>query len=186
MAEEKVTQAAEEAVETAEKASPEKKTEKKPAAKKLAAEKKADEPKAEKKPAASKASAKKADAEDEAEVKKPAVKKVSAGKAGAGDKAEDKKTEKKPAEKKAPSRKATGKTVVIKSEAKAKKQDKAPAKGQVKITLRRALAGRTKAQIAVAESLGLRRVGDVTIQPDNAATTGKIKKIVFLLDIAQA
>lgn len=159
MAEEKVTQAAEEAVETAEKASPEK-TEKKPAAKKAAA------PKAEKKPAAKKAT-------DKAE-KKPAAKK------------DEPKAEEKAAEKKAPAKKATGKTVTIKSEAKAKKQDKAPEKGQVKITLRRGLSGRTKAQIAVAASLGLRRVGDVTFQPDNAATTGKINKIVFLLDVAKA
>lgn len=163
MAEEKVTQAAEEAVETAEKASPEK-TEKKPAAAK--------------KPAVKKAAA----AEDKAE-KKPAAKKAAPKKDEP--KAEEK-VEKKPAEKKAPAKKATGKTVVIKSEAKAKKQDKAPEKGQVKITLRRGLSGRTKAQIAVAASLGLRRVGDVTFQPDNAATTGKINKIVFLLDVAKA
>ncbi|MDL2219644.1 50S ribosomal protein L30 [Ruminococcaceae bacterium OttesenSCG-928-O06] len=56
----------------------------------------------------------------------------------------------------------------------------------MKVTLKKALVGRNKKQVAVAASLGLRRVGDVTIQPDNAPTAGKIAKIAFLLDVEKA
>ena len=45
-----------------------------------------------------------------------------------------------------------------------------------KIKLIRGFQGRKDDQIATAHSLGLRKIGDVTIQPDNAATKGKIKK----------
>ena len=41
-------------------------------------------------------------------------------------------------------------------------------------------------QIATAEALGLKKPGDVTVQPDNAATQGKIKKIGFLLSVTEA
>ncbi|MDL2324997.1 50S ribosomal protein L30 [Ruminococcaceae bacterium OttesenSCG-928-A16] len=60
------------------------------------------------------------------------------------------------------------------------------AAGTIKITLKKALTGRKANQIAVAASLGLKRVGDVTIQPDNAATNGKIAKISFLLAVSKA
>ena len=49
------------------------------------------------------------------------------------------------------------------------------------IKLVRSLIGRKKDQIATAESLGLRKVGDTTVQPDNAQTEGKIKKISHLV-----
>ncbi|MDL2294524.1 mitochondrial large ribosomal subunit protein uL30m [Ruminococcaceae bacterium OttesenSCG-928-D13] len=52
--------------------------------------------------------------------------------------------------------------------------------------MKRGMAGRTKAQIAVAESLGLRRVGDVSFQPDNGPTAGKIAKVGFLLDVQKS
>ena len=39
-----------------------------------------------------------------------------------------------------------------------------------KITLTKSLIGRKKDQIATALSLGLKKVGDVTVQPDNAQT----------------
>ena len=41
-----------------------------------------------------------------------------------------------------------------------------------KITLTKSLIGRKKDQIATALSLGLKKVGDVTVQPDNAQTNG--------------
>ena len=55
----------------------------------------------------------------------------------------------------------------------------------VKIKLTRSLIGCKKDQIATAHSLGLRKIGNVTIQPDNAQTQGKIKKIVHLVTIVE-
>lgn len=56
----------------------------------------------------------------------------------------------------------------------------------IKITLKKSLIGCKKDQIATAASLGLRKIGDVTVQPDNAQTMGKINKIGFLLDVTEA
>ncbi|MCC8196675.1 MAG: 50S ribosomal protein L30 [Oscillospiraceae bacterium] len=56
----------------------------------------------------------------------------------------------------------------------------------VKIELVKSLNGRLKDQIATANSLGLRKIGDVTIQPDNAQTQGKINKIVHLIKVTEA
>lgn len=53
------------------------------------------------------------------------------------------------------------------------------------VKLVKGLAGKKKDQIAIAESLGLRRVGDVTEQPDNAATKGKIFKISHLVEVVE-
>ena len=50
------------------------------------------------------------------------------------------------------------------------------------IKLVKSLIGRKKDQIATAQSLGLKKVGDVTTQPDNEQTNGKIKKIIHLVD----
>ena len=55
----------------------------------------------------------------------------------------------------------------------------------LKVKLVKGLAGKKKDQIAVAASLGLRRVGDVTVQPDNAATKGKIFKIYHLVEVTE-
>jgi large subunit ribosomal protein L30 len=55
-----------------------------------------------------------------------------------------------------------------------------------KITLVKSLIGRKKDQIATAQSLGLKKVGDVKVQPDNAQTEGKIKKIVHLIKVEEA
>ena len=41
-------------------------------------------------------------------------------------------------------------------------------------------------QIATANSLGLKKIGDNTIQPDNAATRGKIAKISHLVAVTEA
>ena len=56
----------------------------------------------------------------------------------------------------------------------------------IKIKLVKSLNGCLKDQIATAEALGLRKIGNETIQPDNAATRGKIKKIVHLVAWTEA
>jgi large subunit ribosomal protein L30 len=56
----------------------------------------------------------------------------------------------------------------------------------VKIELVKSLNGRLKDQIATANALGLRKIGDVTVQPDNAQTKGKINKIVHLIKVTEA
>jgi large subunit ribosomal protein L30 len=55
-----------------------------------------------------------------------------------------------------------------------------------KIKLTKSLIGRKKDQIATAESLGLRKIGDATVQPDNAQTNGKINKISHLVEVTEA
>jgi len=54
-----------------------------------------------------------------------------------------------------------------------------------KIKLVRSLIGVKKDQIATAHSLGLRKIGDSVSQPDNAATKGKVAKIVHLIEVKQ-
>ena len=56
----------------------------------------------------------------------------------------------------------------------------------VKITLKKSLIGSKKDQIATAHSLGLRKIGNVTVQPNNAQTQGKIQKIVHLVSVEEA
>ena len=56
----------------------------------------------------------------------------------------------------------------------------------VKITLKKSLIGSKKDQIATAQSLGLRKIGDVTTQPDNPQTQGKVAKIIHLIEVSQA
>ena len=53
--------------------------------------------------------------------------------------------------------------------------------GKIKITLVKSLNGRLEKQIATAHSLGLRRIGQSTEQPDNDQTKGKLHKIGFLV-----
>ena len=47
----------------------------------------------------------------------------------------------------------------------------------VKITLKKSLAGRHAKHIATANALGLRRIGDVSVQPENPQTMGKVAQI---------
>ena len=56
----------------------------------------------------------------------------------------------------------------------------------VKVTLVKSFLGRKDDQIATTLSLGLRKLGDITVQPDNAATQGKIKKISHLVKVEEA
>ena len=95
--------------------------------------------------------------------KKPAAKKAADG-------------EKKPAAKKASAKKAPAKKAAAK---------KAEVE-LVKIELIHSLNGKVVAQKATAESLGLKRIGDTTVQPNNAATQGKINKIMHLIAVAKA
>ena len=53
------------------------------------------------------------------------------------------------------------------------------------ITLKKSLIGSKKDQIATAASLGLKKIGDVTTQQDNAATQGKIRKISHLIEVTE-
>ena len=53
------------------------------------------------------------------------------------------------------------------------------------IKLVKSLNGRLTKHKATAEALGLRRIGDVTVQPDNAATRGKIASIGYLLQVTE-
>ena len=57
---------------------------------------------------------------------------------------------------------------------------------QLKIKLVKSLVGRKDDQIATAESLGLRKIGNETVQPDNAATRGKIATISYLVAVEDA
>ena len=55
----------------------------------------------------------------------------------------------------------------------------------VTIKLVKSLNGRIAKHKATAEALGLRKIGDVTVQPDNAATRGKIASIGYLLQVTE-
>ncbi len=56
----------------------------------------------------------------------------------------------------------------------------------IKIKLVKSLVGTKDDQIATAEALGLHKIGNETIQPDNAATRGKINKISHLVAWTEA
>jgi len=53
----------------------------------------------------------------------------------------------------------------------------------LKVKLVKSTIGSKKDQIATAEALGLYKVGDERIQPDNAQTKGKINKISHLVEV---
>lgn len=63
---------------------------------------------------------------------------------------------------------------------------KAKKEGLIKVKLVRSLVGSKKDQTATAYSLGLRRIGDESVQPDNEATKGKVNKISHLISVAPA
>ena len=56
----------------------------------------------------------------------------------------------------------------------------------LKVKLVRSLIGSKKDQIATAHALGLRKIGDEAIQPNNPATQGKVKKISHLLEVTES
>ena len=53
------------------------------------------------------------------------------------------------------------------------------------IKLVKSTIGSKKDQIATVESLGLHKLGDVKVQPDNAQTRGKINKVSHLVKIIE-
>ena len=53
----------------------------------------------------------------------------------------------------------------------------------IRIKLTKSLIG--SKQIATAHSLGLRKIGNETVQPNNDATQGKIKKIAHLITVVE-
>ena len=57
---------------------------------------------------------------------------------------------------------------------------------KIKITLVKSLNGRHDKHIATAHALGLRRIGDTTVQPENPQTTGKIAQIKYLISVEAA
>ena len=57
---------------------------------------------------------------------------------------------------------------------------------QLKVTLVKSLIGAKKDQIATARALGLTKIGDSSVQPDNAQTKGKVAKIIHLIEVSNA
>ncbi len=56
---------------------------------------------------------------------------------------------------------------------------------KLNIKLVKSLNGRLANHKATAASLGLRKIGDTTVQPDNEATRGKIASIGYLLQVTE-
>lgn len=56
---------------------------------------------------------------------------------------------------------------------------------EIKIQLTKSLIGCKKDQIATAYSLGLKKIGNITVQPNNEQTLGKIKKISHLVTVVE-
>ena len=57
---------------------------------------------------------------------------------------------------------------------------------QLKVKRVKSLIGSKKDQIATAQALGLRKIGDETVQPDNPQTKGKVAKIIHLIEVTEA
>ena len=55
----------------------------------------------------------------------------------------------------------------------------------LKVKLVKSTIGSKKDQIATAEALGLHKIGDVKVQPDNAQTRGKVNKISHLVEVEE-
>jgi len=53
------------------------------------------------------------------------------------------------------------------------------------IKLVKSLSGRLTKQVETANSMGLRKIGDITVQPDNDQTRGKIAKIGYMLQVTE-
>ena len=54
---------------------------------------------------------------------------------------------------------------------------------KLNVKLVESLNGRLEKHIATANSMGLRRIGDTSVQPDNDQTRGKIAQIGYLLQV---
>ncbi len=107
-------------------------------------------------------------------------------KAAAQAAAEEVKPAKKPTAKKPAAKKAEGETAEKKPAAKKPAAKKAEKPAGVTVRLIKSLSGRSDKQIATAASLGLRKIGDTAVQPDNAQTAGKIAKIAHMVAVTKA
>ena len=125
---------------------------------------------------------KKVAATEAAAEKKPAAKKATAAKKPAAKKAAD--GEAKPAAKKTTKKAADGEAKPAAKKPAAKKAEVKA--GTVTVKLTKSLSGRGAKQISTAKSLGLKKIGDVTVQPDNAQTAGKIAKISHMVAVTKA
>ena len=56
----------------------------------------------------------------------------------------------------------------------------------VQVKLVKSLIGSKKDQIATAHALGLHKIGDVSVQPNNPQPLGKVKKIQHLIAVTEA
>lgn len=56
---------------------------------------------------------------------------------------------------------------------------------KITVTLTKSLIGCKKNQIATAHSMGLRKIGDVTVQENNEATKGKVNLITHLVTVKE-
>ena len=56
----------------------------------------------------------------------------------------------------------------------------------LKIKLKRSTIGCKENQIATVRSLGLKKIGQTVIQPDNPFTRGKVAKISHLVEVTEA
>lgn len=66
-----------------------------------------------------------------------------------------------------------------------KKTAKKAEKKTLTIKLVRSFAHRLDNQIATCKSLGLKKIGDVTVQPDNACTRGKLAKVAHMVEVTE-
>jgi len=53
----------------------------------------------------------------------------------------------------------------------------------LRVRLVHSMIGAKDDQIATAHALGLRKIGDESVQPDNPQTKGKIAKIMHLIEV---
>ena len=56
---------------------------------------------------------------------------------------------------------------------------------KLNVELVKSLNGRLEKHIATANSLGLHKIGNTTVQPDNPQTRGKIAQIGYLLKVTE-
>ena len=55
----------------------------------------------------------------------------------------------------------------------------------LKIQLVKSVIGSKKDQIATVEALGLHKVGDIKVQPDNEQTRGRLNKVSHLVKVIE-
>jgi large subunit ribosomal protein L30 len=55
----------------------------------------------------------------------------------------------------------------------------------LKITLKKSLIGRSKDQLATVEALGLRKIQQTVVKPDNEAIRGMVAKVQHLVEVSE-